>query len=40
MLAGRKNVGKMSGQILVNGVPRDSSWKRISGYVVVVVDTL
>lgn len=31
MLAGRKNVGKMSGKILVNGVERDSSWKRISG---------
>jgi len=33
MLAGRKNTGDMGGQILVNGQPRNRSWKRLSGYV-------
>jgi len=33
MLAGRKNTGSMSGNILVNGQKRDKFWKRISGYV-------
>jgi len=41
-LAGRKEVG-LSGEILVNGTPRNSGFKRISGYVVqddVVMGTL
>jgi len=34
ILAGRKNTGKVTGEILLNGQLRDvKSWKRISGYV-------
>jgi len=33
ILAGRKNVGKISGEILVNGIPRPHYFQRISGYV-------
>lgn len=31
-LAGRKTVGVLHGQILVNGVPRAEDWRRISAY--------
>lgn len=33
ILAGRKNTGTIRGSILVNGAPRDESFKTISGYV-------
>jgi len=33
ILAGRKNVGKVSGHVLVNGQPRPRYFQRISGYV-------
>jgi len=33
ILAGRKNVGQLSGHVLVNGAPRRSNFQRISGYV-------
>lgn len=33
VLAGRKNVGKIGGQILVNGRPVNKNFKRIAGYV-------
>ncbi len=31
-LAGRKTVGVLHGQILVNGEPRAEDWRRVSGY--------
>ena len=33
MLAGRKTVGELGGEITVNGRPRGKDWQRISGYV-------
>ncbi|PRP76492.1 ATP-binding cassette sub-family G member 2-like, partial [Planoprotostelium fungivorum] len=33
ILAGRKNTGVIHGQVLVNGAPRDGTFKRVSGYV-------
>jgi ABC-type multidrug transport system ATPase subunit len=32
ILAGRKNTGIVSGDIIINGKPRTKSFKRIAGY--------
>jgi ABC-type multidrug transport system ATPase subunit len=31
ILSGRKNVGQVRGDILVNGLPRSNTFKRLSG---------
>ncbi len=33
VIAGRKTIGRITGEIYLNGRPKDDSWSRVMGYV-------